>query len=218
MKTFKDFVLTFIDAESLNRFVKRVLEVETPGYKYLEKNTQIDREYSFYNIHSFPAHTISSRIIIGTNQINKTFSIINIVPYMADVHQLECDEYNEILDRFYNNVLSELVRSNSDIKDIVYTSGEYTIEEKMPNSYGLLKTFVDMCNRNSPLAHPNDLNRWYKFICSVVENEENFSSEIIERWLIEYAQFTIEEAGKLADNFIEGRDLLIYYKEHNEYR
>lgn len=217
MKTFKDFILTFKSSGALNRFVDLVLKSQSVGYKYLEQKDNGDREYRYYNIYSLPSDTISSRIIIATNQIARTFAIVNIVPYQTDIHQLNYDEYNNILDKYYQKVLSKFIKNNLDIIDFEYTKGEYSIEEKIPKSYCQLKQFTELCNMNSPLTHPNDLNRWYKFICSVVIHSESCSSEVIERWLIEEAHFDIEKAEMLADSFVDGRDLLIYYKEHYEH-
>lgn len=218
MKTFKDFILTFSTTEALEDFVKSILGINSSEYEYLEDLTQEDRDNTIYNIYSHAKSTISSRIIIDTSLSNKTFSIVNIVPYKTDIHQLEYEQYNLILDKFYESFMKNLIEHNNKIIKVVYTIGEYSIEEKIPKSYHLLENFAELCNKNSPLSHFSDLNRWRKFICSVVENDERFSSEVIERWFIEEAQFDEDVSIKLAANFEEGRELLIYYKDHYEYR
>jgi len=216
MKTFKDLIINFQDDKTLVKFISRITtSLNHPDYTYMPDFKQVIGNSILYQIVSHVEGTHQARIIIDSPKEQNILSVINIVPYKSSVSQINSDEYNYLLDLFHERVLApNMLDLNCQVE---ITSGIINIENFIPNSYPLLNSFIGSCDKNSPISHPLDRSRWFNFLCSVVENGEELSSEILQRWLIENHDFRNEVAGKLGLYYEYGFDLLCNFRNRHGY-
>ena len=108
----------------------------------------------------------------------------NIVPLEKD--QLSIDEYNKILDLFYEDRVKKYIEKNKDINVRGPTSDkfeplEYISQEAMDK----LSDFCDLANKATGSANPDDEKRWFDFICQTVDDKKVFDYDTLYRFLID---------------------------------
>lgn len=213
MKTYKDLVVTFHDKHSKVEFLRRITnQLNHPDYIYMPNFTQNMMNSVIYQIVSRVIGTYQARIVIDSPNDENELSIINIIPYNTTVSQFSCDEYNRIIDYFYNAIILPIVSIVHCKVNI--SSGYISISMYIPASYNLLNNFVQNCDKKCPLSHPKDRNRWFDFLCCLVVNNEELAAEILQRWFIEEQYFDIEIAEELSLQYEYGIALL----RHNRNR
>ena len=150
----------------------------------------------------------------------------NIVPLRKN--QLSIEEYNAVLDLFYEEIIVpnqsrlngiKIVGPESDVFDPL----KYISKEALKK----LERFCNGANKSTGSSHPSDEERWFDFICQTVDDNQTFDFETIYRFLLDedywgkkepgfigamgHFAWDEEQAGELAaeyDNYVR---LLKYY-------
>ena len=110
--------------------------------------------------------------------------ICNIVP--INKFQLSIEEYNAVLDLFYEEIIVpnkdkltglKVVGPESDVFDpLKYIS---------PEALDKLKHFCNCANKSTGSAHPSDEQRWFDFICQTVDDGMTLDYDTIYRFLMD---------------------------------
>lgn len=113
-----------------------------------------------------------------------TIRVNNIVP--LEKSQLSIDEYNQILDLFYVDVVVPYCEQHSDIIVTGPSSGrfdpsDYITEEALKK----LRLFCNAANKSTGSTHPCDEERWFDFICQTVEDNRMFDYDTLYRFLMD---------------------------------
>ena len=139
-----------------------------------------------------------SRLFIHTGKdiYNGELKVNNIVP--LEKNQLSIEEYNNILMKFYNDIISRY-KLNSYNVDISEPSDDNFDPTKVITEEALnkLKLFCSLANKSTGSSHQNDQVRWFDFIAQTVDDNK----------LIDYntlADFLKDETywGKRPKNYI----------------
>ncbi len=118
----------------------------------------------------------------------------NIVPLRKS--QLSIEEYNAVLDLFYEEIIVpnkpqlsgiEIVEPESDVFDpLKYISAE---------ALKKLKRFCNGANKTTGSSHPSDEVRWFDFICQTVDDDQTFDYDTIYRFLMDEDYWGKKEPG-----------------------
>ena len=137
--------------------------------------------------------------------------IINIVPdRKSNIVTLSIDQYNQVLDFFKEDVFIQIQEEYGN--EINETPANYSIEEVIPKSSEYLKSWLDA----HPLSdHPYDQERWFKFLISLVDNDESLSLDDFAKYIKEYKNWNEEDIEKFELKLEEEIELLKYYKDGN---
>ena len=138
-----------------------------------------------------------------------TARVSNIVP--QNVTQLTRDEYNNILQQFH----ARLLNAARDLGlSIEFTPAEQTLENwASKEAASRLRFFSDHANKSTWAAHPNDRDRWYKFLVLAHREKSALDSSSLRRWLEEEAGWSPDAAMELAMEYSRARSLLEFYDQ-----
>ncbi len=122
--------------------------------------------------------------------------VVNIVPLMKD--QLSIQEYNSVLDLFFEEVIAPnkekfigltVFGPESDVFDPL----KYISEDALKK----LELFCNLANKTTGSSHPSDEERWFDFICQTVDDNQTFDYDTLYRFLMDE-----EYWGRKEPNFI----------------
>lgn len=168
-----------------------------------------DRDYLafIYNGEFLPAATL----YIMIEEYKTEWCVGNIVP--INKGELTYDEYNELLDNFYHNVL-ENIRIQG-IEYVYDSDGNYNILDEISNdALSCLKAFSNAANKSTGSGHPSDRERWFKFICTTVNDDRIIDSNNLTRYLHEDLGWSQDIAFELGCEYEFGVGLLESYKKN----
>ncbi|MBQ9397910.1 MAG: hypothetical protein IJU08_05375 [Bacteroidales bacterium] len=135
--------------------------------------------------------------------------VINIVPFNHSTFRIEIEDYNRIIDEFYSRIVLPTIGNRYMIE---ITSGDYTLEEIIPNSVDALNRWVHSPGApNAPFSHQLDLERWFDFLCQMIRNKEELESGKLEQWLREEIKWPDDIIDETILKYEEEIDLLDYY-------
>lgn len=136
-------------------------------------------------------------------------NVINIVPFNHSAFRIEIEDYNRIIDEFYNKIVLPTI---SDRHRIEITSGDYSLQEIIPKSFSALSRWVHCPGApNAPFSHQLDLTYWFEFLCQMTWNDEKMDSGKLEQWLREEIKWPEDVVEKTILKYEEEIDLLAYY-------
>ena len=210
MKRYKDSMLVCNANQTIEDLMEIVAQVS------IEKGYEISRQSAFVNNDTIIVKLIKegypqSRLILGYYSEKKGVSILNIVPTTeSGVSEIDCDTYNELLDMYKSDVFGYI--SGIQKNEIEENSGNYTIEEFIPNSFEKLNNWLN----EYPLSlHQFDINRWYDFVIALHQNKENLPVDILVQYLQEEYNWKEKDVEKIALRLESDLSLLKYY-DHNK--
>ena len=151
-----------------------------------------------------------SRLILFIKNEERKVEIVNIIPMKeSGVFQIECVEYNKLLDAYRDDVF---VLINQRFGNAIEQNTEdYSLEEVIPKSYPLLNTWLN----GHPLSgHPNDTERWYDFVIRLHNSEESLSLSDFEKYVEENYGWDRETIDKFSLRLESQLELLDYYDSH----
>ena len=135
--------------------------------------------------------------------------VINIVPFNNSTFRIETEDYNRIIDEFYNKIITPVIDKKYDVE---VTAGDYTLQELIPQSYRSLEQWVHCPGApNAPFSHQLDLERWFNFLCQLIRNDETLGVDQLEQWLREEVKWPEEIIEETLLKYEEEIDLLDYY-------
>lgn len=131
--------------------------------------------------------------------------VSNIVP--VEVDQLTYDQYNAILEQFYDRFAKKAATENNVVAHL--GPSEWSPEENLPETVArTLQNFCAMARRYSGLAHPADEERWQNFIIAAHESNCDLDGSTLGRWLREDEHWPEVFVNKLVGEYETGRTLL----------
>lgn len=155
-------------------------------------------------------NTPQAIVLVYANQC--TLSVINIVPFKHSTSQLTYDEYNRIIDAFFDEVVFPLF---NDKHKIFVSPAVISIKDTIPKSFQFLERWVNCPGApNYPFSHSNDLHLWFDFLIALSDNGETLSSGDLEQWLIEDMEWDEDVVNDTIIRYETEIDLLKYYGQH----
>lgn len=139
--------------------------------------------------------------------------VTNIVP--DTITRLSITQYNMIMNAFFMDFLSKVI----DASNVVYIDGENLEMKEMisPDAYKKLMDWVGLCNKDNPLSHVNDEERWFDFLIAINNNNDDLSPKDLVRWLQEdYGwsySYNPERFDEISYAYEYGLSLLKYYNK-----
>ncbi len=173
-------------------------------------------------------------IYIGENQERLETGLLkvgNIVPF--DKEELTIEEYNDVLLRFYEDVLVPYSQGNPIIQIAEPTSGGFDPSKHLSQeAIEKLHLFCDNADKNVGIVRPEDQKRWYDFICQTVDDDrvldggafieflqdETYWSERSGNEVGDSASSPWSEsmARKLVNDYQTLTNILVFYKDRKE--
>lgn len=214
MKKYKElFVKCNSQSESLEGLVKIGDVCKTGKFSYSEELEKMylpnDRlNHILVKISGFP------QAVIFLYADDSGIKVLNIVPYNKSCDHIEKDIYNKIIDIFEKDIIKPLFPDN----EIIVTKETVSMKDIIPNSFKYLYLWTQSSNTSySPFCHPQDLGKWFDFICQLHISKEELSSGDLEQWLIEDIQWNEDIVTETIIRFETERDLLTYYDNCNSH-
>ena len=213
MKVFKDYKEILDTPENLDKYIQNLIQFceGKDTYSYSKDNDKISEDYRsivFYTkgLPSLPNAKIS---VLLKNKSSELW-IANINP-LSLKSNLSYDQYNSILGLFKKDVLD---KCKKDFKiEIQESDSEISLSKKIPKSYTFLNSFMAIHN----FSHPNDIERWQEFICSMIKHKEYsvIDSDLLIRGIEEdfncHEDDLLERISLQYENDI---DLILYFQQH----
>ena len=167
MKTFKDLIIQNQNPSELKEFLQIVISKLPASWKLRDdlildysKNVSKSKE----EIGCFESSIIDGKIgLVWLVLWEKELKVVNIVPSISG--SLSHDEYNKILDTFYN----ECILKVNQVKNfkIEVSEGNYDIKKIAGGgTFEALYKWEACCNHSTGNTHPNDFERWAEFVCT----------------------------------------------------
>ena len=205
MKIYKDLIING-SREDLRIFEEslKILENENWSYSGTEKNFP-DYLRIIYTGKTFPMSGLS--ILKGDLEDE----VANIVPLTQN--QLSYDEYNGILNLFYDDFLKTYAKSEITVS--FNEKDEISLKDILKDETIVsLKTFSDCANKSTGSIHPLDRKRWFDFICLAYKNNDytKLSESYLEAFLVEEFSWSQKWASKLASEYYFGINLLKHWE------
>lgn len=182
MKKYKELSF-FGDKNALDRFKQIASSFARGEWKYNESvNTGDYIDFTYLGKKAEPSDVL---IFYGKETWRDGYvKVINIIP--LNKNQLTIEEYNQVLDLFFEEVIFANKEELSDIKIIGPSSDEFNpldcISEKALEK---LVKFCDMANKTTGSSHPCDEERWFDFICQTVKDKQIFDYDTLLRFLMD---------------------------------
>ena len=124
-------------------------------------------------------------IYYGSNAWREGYvKVGNIVP--LEKSQLTIEEYNEVLDLFYKDIVEPYAKVHTDIEIIGPTSAAFEpLNHITETALAKLEYFCNNANKSTGSSHPSDEERWFDFICQTVEDEKVFDYDTLYKFLMD---------------------------------
>ena len=166
--------------ESIVDFVERLKAVSSDAFKFKEvREDNVLRDGYYVEFIAKRTSDYKSRIILIWDE--EGLRMCNVIP--KTVSFLEVEQYNSVVRHFYEDVV-ESTKGNE--INAVITKEENAMQDLISApSYRALVLWESLCNKNSPISHPNDRERWMDFICELYSNGDRLSLSDFRNWLIE---------------------------------
>lgn len=210
MKRYIDFKVFCKDNQLPNDLLNLIQAKISQHYKHERYNTlEINDTLAVYtNYENSPSARI---ILVATTEPKNCVAIVNIVP--TGDNRIEMNEYNMILRKFRDETINPIISSEG---NTIYENAEnYGITDIIPKSYIELNRWLN----NFPLTrHPSDEERWYDFLIALIDNDEQISSEDLEKYIKEKYRWEDKDIDDLTERYSDQIGLLRYYVEHERNR
>lgn len=219
MKTYQNLEIHLEDNKYLN-FVNDLIEL-TKGTEWKirpdlvanYKKNSFSSNRLIYCVES-PILTFENKEIKGAIWLwdyNGYLEIFNITPLVNN--SLDCDEYNYILNSFYELFIVRLIQKyNAQIK---LSNPEKQIIETIGNeAYEALFSFSASANKSTGYSHPFDFQRWCDFIFIISRNRIEIGIDELISWLEENG-WSNDMAYKLGLQFEYSLRLLERYEQNS---
>lgn len=209
MKRYKDLTIVCgSDAVALQELVNIESACIIPEFRFddaVEKMYEPDDKMAhiLVTIQGLP----QAVLLAWVNEGN--IKVINVVPFNHSVFRIEIEDYNRIIDEFNSKIISPTLRGRC---EVIVTSGDYTLQNIIPKSYDALNRWAHSPGApNAPFSHQLDLERWFEFLCKMVDNNESMDSGKLEQWLCEEMKWSEDVIRETILKYEEETDLLDYY-------
>ena len=197
----KDFVYDADTSERVNQDCKN--DPICKGNLYAVFKTKLDSLYKTYVYISIKGDELD---------------VFNITSQDPRYSRLNVTQYNFVMNFFFHHFMARFLDSSFSNK--VFFSGE---DQKMidligENAYNALVQWEKTCNKDNPISHPMDEDKWFYFICELYKSGKNLHPSDLEKWLTEdcnWSSFYNEVISQIANELEYSLELLKYYGEYN---
>lgn len=139
------------------------------------------------------------------------FEVFNIIPSKSG--SLTYGQYNFILNTFYDNLLSDIVRE-LELKTEVSNPNKSIIDLIGKDAGDALLKFSKSANKSTGNSHPYDFNRWCDFVFIIHRKEIPLNIDDFVRWLEEEENWTNDIAWKLGLDLEYALNILEKYEQN----
>lgn len=201
--------------DQLRAFKMNARGMEQGDWKYVEP--ELLKDYIVFDYTGNKVESSEVSIYCGLDAIReRKIRITNIVPLKKT--RLSIDEYNAVLDLFYDEIVKPNQKKLSGL-DIEGPCSAHFNPENYISKKALekLRKFNMTANKSSWALHPCDEERWFDFICQTVLDGQKFDYTTIYRFLMdeEYWQtenvWSEEDAACLASEYDNYVRILEYF-------
>lgn len=151
-----------------------------------------------------------ARLILFIKNDDRAVDIVNIIPMKeSGVFQIECEDYNKLLDIYCNDVFAPIKQRYKN--NILQSTEDYTIQDLIPQSYKLLSRWLN----GFPLtSHSFDIERWYAFVVGLHNSGEQLPLSVFEEYLAENYGWDEDVIDNFSMKLESQLQLLAYYDQH----
>lgn len=226
MKIFRELYFRG-DSAQLQNFTSDIRKYVTSEWKYGYKDDHI---FSWIYFDYLGDEVDHARICISTGDdiLKGELKVTNIVPLEKD--QLSVEEYNAVLQKFYEDLIIPYAASNHEIYITEPSSDEFDPRIVISSTaLAKLEAFCNGANKSTGSSHPCDQERWFDFICQTVDDGMMFDYSTLVNFLQDESYWGKKEPGfmgamglfawdedhaiQLASEYEHACTLLKYYKE-----
>lgn len=200
--------LSFLgDKPALDEFKRMAPTFVSGDWKYSKSDWMFD--YIAFDYVGDKVEPAEVSIYFGKESWREGFiKVGNIVPLRKN--QLSIDEYNAVLDLFYEQII---VPNQSKMTGIRVVGPESDIFDPLKHisakALKKLEIFCNAANKTTGSSHPSDEERWFDFICQTVEDRQTFDFDTIYRFLMDEDYW-----GKKEQGFIGAMGHFAWDEEH----
>lgn len=214
--------------KELNEFIENIGNYAKDDW-FLEERTGRWKDYLLFDYNGKEVDKSKVSIYVGKDEVmNGELYVGNIVP--IEKSQLSVNEYNKILQKFYDDVIQPYKKSGTSLNISELTSDKFDpLSEISETALIKLERFCKGANKSTGSSYPEDRNRWFDFICQTVEDDRIFDYTKLARFLqdedywgkkpkdfigvIGNFAWDKEKAYELASEYESLCEILIYYKK-----
>lgn len=169
MKTYRELYFRGNPKQLIN-FIGVIGKYAVGDWKCVQ-NSDRWKEYLFFDYIGEKVDKARVSIFIeDIVKLNKNeLKVGNIIPLEKD--ELSVDEYNDILVKFYNDVIKPYKQINTEIS--ISEPSDDTFDPTTVITEVALKKLEAFCNganKSTGSSHPCDRERWFDFICQTVDD------------------------------------------------
>ncbi|ELC8385788.1 hypothetical protein QYB55_000916 [Clostridium perfringens] len=194
MKTYRELYFKGTSSQ-LAKFVSEVRKFVVGNWE-VEKQTERWKDYLFIDYIGEEIDKARISIYIGNISKENQLKVNNIIP--LEKNELNVDEYNCILMKFYEEVIKPYEESGAEIEILKPSNDEFEpLSVISEEALRKLKAFCNGANKSTGSSHPCDQERWFDFICQTVDDGMMFDASTLATFLQDESYW-----GKREDEFI----------------
>lgn len=184
MKRFKTLEIRGADFQ-LVALLNRLKDAECPGFAYRKKMTENYAKNIFVKSdHAACFKTERKRLFKSSIFMlvhNGALTVTNIIS--MDNPSLGIDNYNRVLTAFHDEFVVPRLDEKYHVK---MSDGEEAMQNILDaDTFGKLVFWENLCNKENPVSHPEDFQRWIDFVVSAYQHGSVLTPEDVVRWLRE---------------------------------
>lgn len=226
MKTYRELYFRGT-SDQLSKFANQIGDYASGDWKFKGNIDQL-QDYLLFDYTGELVDKARVCIYLGDDILSGELRVVNIVP--LDKSQLSIDEYNTVLLKFYDDIIKQYKKYNTDLNIFGPTDDGFD-PKKIISETALKKlhAFCSSANKSTGSSHPLDRKRWFDFICQTVDDGKMFDYSTLVNLLQDetywgkkpddfigvmgnYA-WDEEQACELASEYENLCEILMYYKE-----
>ena len=194
MKTFRELYFRG-DSAQLQNFTSEIRKYTTSEWEYGRE----DKYSSSWIYFDYLGNKVdNARVCISTGKyvLQGELKVTNIVP--LEKNQLNIEEYNAVLQKFYEDIIVPYKASNHEIS-ITEPSADEFDPRTVISSKALkkLEAFCNGANKSTGSSHPSDQERWFDFICQTVDDGMMFDYSTLADFLQDESYWGKKDPGFL---------------------
>lgn len=194
MKTYRELYFRG-DPAQLENFTKEIKKYTTVEWEY-GREDKYSSEWIYFDY--LGSKVDNARVCISTGKyvLQGELKVTNIVP--LEKQQLSIEEYNEVLQQFYKDIVVPYAAANSEITIIGPGADEFDPRTVISNiALDKLKAFCNGANKSTGSSHPCDQERWFDFICQTVDDGMMFDYSTLADFLQDESYWGKKDPGFL---------------------
>lgn len=226
MKTYRELYFKGTQRQ-LSEFVEQIGAYATGNWTLRERSGRW-KEYLFFDYKGKEVDEACVSIYIGNEIDTNELHVGNIIPMIKN--QLSVEEYNNILLKFYEDVIEPYKNGGTDIVISISSNDKFNpLDVISEEALRKLKAFCNGANKSTGSSHPCDRERWFDFICQTVDDGKLFDYSTLASFLqdenywgkkpdgfigvLGHYAWDEEKAYELANEYENLCEILQYYKE-----